>query len=194
MPCLDEVVGFPVPKGQPDKFQCEWWNLRYFICSKLMCVLFSWQGHSWSLEGERHLHVCLRLTLPFGLGGTLKRREGPPHYSQQQSMETCRRKKFHEFRVGKAEVVRPSQHKVFRKWWMRIAKKTEEQARNRGSARRGKLFYWECEGICAVCCSPRVPLNAAGLEAKEGACPVSTLAREGLIKHLFLFCFIQEGK
>lgn len=198
MHCLDEAVGFPVPKGQPDKFQGEWWNLHYFICSQLMCILFSWQRRSWSLEGERHLLVCLRLALPFGLGGTLKGREGPSHSWQQQSMENCRRKKLHECGVGRAEVVTPSQHKAFRKWWMRNTKKSKEQAHSQGSARIGKLVYCECRGICAVCCSPRDPLNAADVKAKlkEGTCLVSTLWLERVWSNS-LFCsasFKRDGK
>lgn len=39
MPCLDDALGFPMPKGLPDKFQGEWWNLHYSVCSQ--CVFCS---------------------------------------------------------------------------------------------------------------------------------------------------------
>lgn len=65
VPSLDEAVSFLMAKVQSDKFHGQWWNLHYFVCSQLMCVLFSWQGCSWSLKGERQLLVCLRLATAF---------------------------------------------------------------------------------------------------------------------------------
>ena len=38
---LDEAVSFLMAKVQSDKFHGEWWNLHCFVCSQLMCVLFS---------------------------------------------------------------------------------------------------------------------------------------------------------
>lgn len=41
VPSLDEAVSFLMAKVQSDKFHGQWWNLHYFVCSQLMCVLFS---------------------------------------------------------------------------------------------------------------------------------------------------------
>lgn len=80
-----------------------------------MCVLFSWQGCSWSLKGERHLLVWLRLATAFWISWHPQEKRGIIFFMTAVEHGEMQNKKIHKCRVGKAEVGRPSQHRALRK-------------------------------------------------------------------------------